>query len=233
VLDAAAEAERSRMAGSAGSTRRDAPDPREQLHDPETMCSRGSGTSRCGRPARGGAAHRAADSRGWVSPRDFIDLGHSGANASRTALDELRRAGRAGEVRAVMVAGLDRLGRSLRDLLHLLDELTAAGCAVISLRESIDLTTPSGRLLVQLIGAMAEFERQLITERVRAGIARVKATGKTRSGKPIGRPRRAVDLDWVRELRVEGRSWRAIAVALKVPSRTIRTAMQRAERTAA
>ena len=179
------------------------------------------------------ALRRAAEARGWREPREFVDIGQSGAKASRPALDELRRAAKAGEVRSVMVAGLDRLGRSLRDLLHLLDELTAAGCAVISLRESIDLTTPSGRLLVQLIGAMAEFERELITERVRAGIARVRAGGKTRSGKPIGTPRRAVDVDVVRSMRAEGRSWRAIAVALKVPSRTLRSAVRRAERPAA
>jgi DNA invertase Pin-like site-specific DNA recombinase len=131
-----------------------------------------------------------------------------------------------------MIVGLDRLGRSLRDLLVLLDGLTAAGCAVISLPESIDLTTPSGRLLVQLIAAIAEFERELIRERVRAGIARVQATGRIRSGKPIGRPRRTLDLTKVRKLRREGRSWREIAVALKCPSRTIRSAVQRAERAA-
>ena len=84
-----------------------------------------------------------------------------------------------------MVVGLDRLGRSLRDLLVLLDELNAAGCVVISLREATDLTTPTGRLLVHSIAALAEFERELIRERVRAGIARVKATGTTRSGRPL------------------------------------------------
>jgi DNA invertase Pin-like site-specific DNA recombinase len=178
------------------------------------------------------ALRRAAEARGWSSPREFLDLGHSGAKASRPALDELRRGAKAGEVRVVMVAGLDRLGRSLRDLLHLLDELTAAGCAVVSLRESIDLTTPSGRLLVQLIASMAEFERELIRDRVRAGIQRVQAGGKTRSGKPIGRPRRVIDLGRVRELRAEGRSWRACAVALKVPARTLRERLRRVEQAA-
>ena len=120
-----------------------------------------------------------------------------------------------------MVAGLDRLGRSLRDLLVLLDELPAAGCAVISLRESIDLTTPTGRLLVHMIAALAELERELIRERVRAGIARVMAAGRTRSGRPIGRPRRTVAAGAVARLRAEGRSWRSIAQALKVPRRTL------------
>src|SRR5205823_1245720 len=154
-------------------------------------------------PAGGRGGQRAA----WLGRCEGLGArarappGPRSGRRNRPALDQLRRAAKAGEVRVVMVAGLDRVARSLRDLLHLLDELTAAGCAVISLRESIDLTTPSGRLLVQLLGAMAEFERELIRERVRAGIARVRATGKTRSGKPIGRPRRAVDLEKVRALR--------------------------------
>jgi DNA invertase Pin-like site-specific DNA recombinase len=79
---------------------------------------------------------------------------------------------------------------------------------------------------------MAEFEKELIRERVRSGIARVQAGGRTRSGKPIGRPPRAVDLDKLRELRAEGRSWRACAIALKIPSRTLRSAVQRGEQVA-
>jgi DNA invertase Pin-like site-specific DNA recombinase len=133
----------------------------------------------------------------------------------------LKRAVKSGEVRELMTYGLDRLGRSLRDLLVLLDELTAAGCAVISLRESIDLTTPAGRLMTHMLGALAEFERELIRERVRSGVARVKATGKTRSGKAVGRPKRQLDLDAVAKLRNEGKSWRQIAQALKVPRRTL------------
>ncbi len=174
------------------------------------------------------ALRRAAEARGWTGVRELVDLGHSGSTTSRPALDELRRLARTGEVRVVMVAGLDRVARSLRDLLHLLDGLTASGCMLVSLRENVDLTTPSGRLLVQLIGAMAEFERELIRERVRAGMARVKATGKTRSGRAVGRPRRLVDVQRVAAMRAEGRSWRSIAQALRVPAKTIRTAMQRA-----
>ncbi|MBF5046404.1 recombinase family protein [Aggregicoccus sp. 17bor-14] len=75
-----------------------------------------------------------------------------------------------------------------------------------------------------MIAALAEFERELIRERVRSGIARVKATGRTRSGKAVGRPRREVDLAAVHLLREQGRSWREIAIALKVPSRTLRRA---------
>jgi putative DNA-invertase from lambdoid prophage Rac len=170
------------------------------------------------------AVRRAAEARGWTKATEYRDIGHSGAKASRPALDDLRAAVRRGEVRQVMVYGLDRLGRSLRDLLVLLDELAAGGCAVISLRESIDLTTPTGRLLVHLIAALAEFERELIRERVRSGLARVQATGRTRSGNPVGRPRRDVDLQAVHRLRAQGRSWRQVAVALKVPRGTLQRA---------
>jgi DNA invertase Pin-like site-specific DNA recombinase len=176
------------------------------------------------------ALRRAVDARGLAGAREFIDLGHSGAKASRPALDMLRAAARAGEVRVVFVFALDRLGRSLRDLLVLLDELSAAGCAVVSLREAIDLSTPTGRLLVHLIAALAEFERGIILERVRSGVARVRETGRTRSGKPTGRPRREVDVQRVAELRAAGRSWREVAVALKVPRRTAERALRGAAR---
>lgn len=167
------------------------------------------------------ALRRAVEARGWTDVREFTDIGHSGAKASRPALDELRKAAQRGEVRVLVVYALDRLGRSLRDLLLLLDELTAAGCMVVSLRESIDLTTPAGRLLVHMLGALAEFEKSIINERVRSGLARVKATGRTRSGKPVGRPRREVDADAVARLRAQGKSWRTIAKTLHVPRRTL------------
>ena len=117
---------------------------------------------------------------------------------------------------------LGRLGRSIRDLLVLPDELAAAGCAVINLRDAIDLGTPTGRLLVYLIAALVEFERCLIADRVRSGLARVKATGRTRTRKAIGRPRRDLDLQAVHRLCEQSRSWRSIAQALKVPVRTLR-----------
>ncbi len=151
------------------------------------------------------ALKRAADARGWLDVREFIDLGHSGAKASRPALDSLKRAARAGEAREVMVVGLDRLGRSLRDLLVLLDDLAAAGCSVVSLREGVDLSTPAGWLQVQILGALAEFERELIRERVRAGLDRARSAG-TRSGRAIGRPRRQFDVELARAMRADGKS---------------------------
>lgn len=165
-----------------------------------------------------------AKARGWSEFREFIDIGQSGAKASRPALIELRASCRRGEVTEVMTAALDRLGRNLRDLLLLLDELAAGGCAVISLREGIDLSTPTGKLMTAIFGALAEFERGLIRQRIQSGIDKVRATGRSRSGRPLGRPRRSVDVSRVAELRAAGRSWRGIAIALKTPRRTLERA---------
>jgi DNA invertase Pin-like site-specific DNA recombinase len=172
---------------------------------------------------------RAAKARGWRDWKEFVDIGQSGAKASRPALDELRKAVKRGDVECCMSAALDRLGRSLRDVILLLDKLAAGGCAIITLRESLDLTTPVGRVTMQLIAAIGEFERMLISARVRQGVIKVQQTGRSRSGKPIGRRRREVDVARVAELRSQGRSWRSIAVALKVPRRTLERAWAAAQ----
>jgi len=99
-------------------------------------------------------------------------------------------------------------------------ELAAKGCLLVCLREQLDLTTAAGRLMLHVLGALAEFERAIIRERVRSGIARAREQG-TRSGRPIGRPGRAVDVDQVKQLRSSGESWRKIARRLHVPRRTL------------
>jgi DNA invertase Pin-like site-specific DNA recombinase len=167
---------------------------------------------------------QAAKARGWRDFSEYIDIGQSGARTSRPALSALRAACKRGEIDDVMTTALDRLGRNLRDLLLLLDELAACGCAVISLREGIDLSTPTGKLMTAIFGALAEFERGLIRQRIQNGIDKVRATGKSRSGRPLGRPKRVVDVQRVLALRAAGRSWRAIAIALKTPRRTLERA---------
>jgi len=89
---------------------------------------------------------------------------------------------------AVLVWKIDRFGRSLKHLVNALAELCAYGVAFVSFRDNLDLSTPSGRLMFQIIGAMAEFERSLIQERVRAGLRNARAKGKT-----FGRPRVEID----------------------------------------
>ena len=111
----------------------------------------------------------------------------SGARESRPALDELVKAARRRKFDTLVVWRLDRLGRNLRHLIMLLDELTALGVGFVSLGEGIDTSTPAGRLQLHILGAIAEFERARIAERVRLGVARAKAQGKR-----LGRPRRRV-----------------------------------------
>jgi putative DNA-invertase from lambdoid prophage Rac len=124
-----------------------------------------------------------AAARGW-GIREFVDAGVSGSKESRPALDNLVRAARRRQVDTLVCWRLDRLGRNLRHLILLLDELTAVGVGFVSLNEGIDTTTPAGRLQLHVLGAIAEFERERVRERVCAGLARARAHGQT-----LGRPR--------------------------------------------
>jgi DNA invertase Pin-like site-specific DNA recombinase len=121
--------------------------------------------------------------RGW-SGTEFVDEGVSGAKEQRPALDSLLRAARRRQVDIVICWRLDRLGRNLKHLIMLLEDFQALGIAFVSLNEGIDCTTPAGRLTMHVLGAIAEFERARIAERVRLGLARVRA-----QGKQLGRPK--------------------------------------------
>ena len=122
----------------------------------------------------------------------------------------------------VLVWKFDRFARSLKHLIESLDEFSALGIDFVSLTEGIDTTTPAGQLLFHIVGAVAQFERDLIVERVRAGMAHARAMGKR-----IGRPRAEVDVPSVVSLRNQGQSWRKIAHALKVPVSRVRRAFRR------
>jgi DNA invertase Pin-like site-specific DNA recombinase len=132
---------------------------------------------------------RYTEARGWQAT-EFVDRGVSGARESRPALDELVKAARRRRLDTLVVWRLDRLGRNLRHLIMLLDEFTALGVGFVSLGEGIDTSTPAGRLQLHILGAIAEFERARIAERVRLGVARARAHGKR-----LGRPRRRVTDD--------------------------------------
>jgi DNA invertase Pin-like site-specific DNA recombinase len=132
---------------------------------------------------------RYAEARGWAV-EEYVDRGVSGSKDRRPALDRLVADARRRRFDVVVVWRLDRLGRNLRHLIMLLEELQSLGVAFVSLAEGIDATTPAGRLQMHLLGAIAEFERGRIVERVNAGIARARAQGKT-----LGRPRAALPLD--------------------------------------
>jgi DNA invertase Pin-like site-specific DNA recombinase len=120
--------------------------------------------------------------RGWQM-REFVDHGVSGAKERRPALDVMVADAKRRRFDVVVVWRLDRLGRNLKHLITLIDELQALGIAFVSLGEGIDATTPAGKLQLHILAAIAEFERARIQERVRAGLARAKAQGK-RLGRP-------------------------------------------------
>jgi DNA invertase Pin-like site-specific DNA recombinase len=146
-----------------------------------------------------------AQLRGWQIVRGYVDRGVSGSKDSRPALNELLADVHQRKCDVVVVWKLDRLGRSLRHLVNTLAELEARGVAFVSLRDNVDLSTPSGRLMFNVIGAMAEFERALIQERVKAGLRNARAKGKR-----LGRPKVAADVRQVAGLREAGSSWSEI-----------------------
>ena len=115
----------------------------------------------------------------------------------------------------------DRFARSLRQLVNALEEFRALGIDFISLHEGVDASTPSGRLVFQVIGAMSEFERSLIQERVRAGLRNAVARGVR-----LGRPRTTVDAAEIARLRASGASWREISEQLGVGVGTVCRAFQ-------
>lgn len=120
--------------------------------------------------------------RGWSVAGEYVDF-VSGSKDRRPELERVLADAHRRRFDAVLVWKLDRFGRSLRHLVNSLAEFEAVGVDFVSLRDNLDLSTPSGRLMFQIIGAMAEFERALIQERVRAGMRNARAKGKL-----IGRP---------------------------------------------
>jgi len=148
--------------------------------------------------------------RGWSVGSEIIDHGFSGGTDKRPGLRQLMSLVRARRVDVVVVTKLDRLARSLRHLVALLDEFSALGIQFVSIGDQLDMTTASGRLMLHLIGAFAEFERAMIRERTVAGLVYARSQGKT-----LGRPRIRDDVP-ILALRAEGLSYRAIAKRLAV-----------------
>jgi DNA invertase Pin-like site-specific DNA recombinase len=127
---------------------------------------------------------------GWIIADEFADKGISGAKGrdKRPEFDRLLREVVRSKIDVVAAWSVDRLGRSLQDLVGFLGELNSVGCDLYLEKQAVDTTTPAGRALFQMLGVFAEFERAIIQERIHAGLARARAKG-TRSGKPIGRRR--------------------------------------------
>lgn len=149
---------------------------------------------------------------------EYVDSGFSGASATRPQLDRLLGDARLQKFEAVLVWKLDRWGRSVAHCVRSIQELVALGIRFLSPTESIDTGTesPMSRFLLHLFAAFAEMEREIIRERVRAGVRNAKAKG-TR----LGRPQRVFRRDEALRLRTQGMSWRKVAAALHMPMSTI------------
>ena len=153
---------------------------------------------------------RYVHARSWPAAVEYVDHGVSGTTDRRPALDRLIRDATRRRFDILICWRLDRLGRSLKHLVTLLDELQALGVGFVSLGEGIDLQTPAGRLQLHILAALSEFERARIAERVQAGLARAR-----RQGTRLGRPRTrisAADLQRTADLSVRDAA-REIGVA--------------------
>ena len=162
--------------------------------------------------------------RGWSEVAVFRDDGISGVRDNRPELDRLRQRMAVGEFRAVVVSKMDRLGRSLGMILRFWDEADATGVRVIVIDQGIDTSTPAGRLQRNMLAALAEFERELILERTRAGIARARALGKK-----FGAPRRIPE-SVAREVlsrREQGESLRMISQRMNIKLGGVRSVLRR------
>jgi len=150
---------------------------------------------------------------------EYVDIGISGSKDSRPALNRLMADARKRRFDTVLVARFDRFARSTRHLVLALEEFHALGVDFISLSESVDTSTPTGKMVYTVIAAVAELERSLIRERVVMGLQRAKAQGKN-----LGRPRVAVDADRVAALRAQGHSWAMITKELGIGKGTAQRA---------
>ena len=151
-----------------------------------------------------------AKHRGWTVQRLYTDHGFSGASEKRPALDEMLRDTRKRKFDVVLVWKFDRFARSLRQLVSALELFRNFGIGFVSATEAIDTSLPSGELVFQIFGAIAQFERALIGERVRAGLAQARRAGK-RIGRPAIRTLTQEECTRLRREHLKGRSLRQLA----------------------
>src|SRR5262245_53473835 len=161
-----------------------------------------------------------AQRRGFEIIEEYRDEGISGSKDSRPALDRLMKDARARKFDVVVVARFDRFARSVSHLLRALEEFSHLGIDFVSLSESIDTSTPMGRMIFTVLAAVAELERNLIRERVQMGVTRAR-----KQGNQLGRPRVEVDSRQIAGLRARGRSWNQIAKELGIGKGTAQRAL--------
>lgn len=178
-------------------------DPEVQLHELREYCQR----------------------RGWEITREYVDVGISGGREKRPELDKLLDDAHRRYFDAVVVWRFDRFARSVSHLLKALENFRALGIEFVSLSEQVDTSTPTGKMIFTVLGAVAELERSLIVERVRAGLRNARA-----KGKKLGRPRKLTKPELINPMRAQGASWRVIGRALGVSPATAWCAATRAGR---
>jgi len=159
--------------------------------------------------------------RGWRVFDMYVDNGVSGKKDSRPQLNRMMRDAHSRRFDVVVVWRFDRFARSVSHLLRALETFNALGIDFVSLCEQINTNTPTGKLVFTILGAVSEGERNLIAERVRAGLRNARAKGKT-----LGRPKKIVDVAQIKSLRAAGESWRKIAMRLGLSTGTVYTAVQ-------
>ena len=163
---------------------------------------------------------KVADQNGWQIAQEFVDHGISGAKGrdKRPAFDSMCKGVVRKEFDLIMTWSVDRLGRSLQHLVTFLDELHSKKVDLFLHQQGIDTTTPAGKMMFQMLGVFAEFERAMIKERINAGLSRARA-----QGKKLGRPRVSLEVESkIRELRSMGRGIRKIAGQLRVGVSTVK-----------
>jgi DNA invertase Pin-like site-specific DNA recombinase len=155
--------------------------------------------------------------RGWAVAGEYVDIGISGTKEKRPELDRLLGEAHRRRFDAVVVWRFDRFARSVSHLLRALETFKSLGIEFVSLSEQVDTSTPTGKMVFTVLGAVAELERSLIVERVRAGLRNAKAKGKS-----LGRPRVAVDAARIAALRSQGLSWAKIGEQLGLGEGAVR-----------
>ncbi len=160
-----------------------------------------------------------AQARGWQVVGSYVDAGVSGAKDSRPELNRLMADAHKRRFDVVCVWRFDRFARSVSHLLRALETFKALGIDFVSFSEQMDTSTPAGKMVFTVLGAVAELERSLTVERVRAGLRNARAKGKT-----LGRPRVAVDAAKIANLRASGASWQTITRQLGISAGTAKRA---------
>ena len=154
--------------------------------------------------------------RGWKIAGEYVDAGVSGTKEKRPELDKLMAGAHRRRFDVVAVWKFDRFARSVSHLLRALETFKAQGIEFVSFSEQLDTSTPAGKMVFTVFGAVAELERSLIVERVKAGLRNARA-----KGKHLGRPKKILDTKRIATLRAKGVGWKRIAADLGVGVGTI------------